>query len=349
MMTTDLAMRAASLVSGGRGILPLDPARATANAQYALLGIARGEPARRAFRELAITAPGLERYVGGIVLDAEAFRQRAADGRRFVDVLDTRGIVSGVAVAAANEPLALAPGETVVEGLDGLRGSLAEFVALGAGFATLGATFRIGESGTPSDRAVDANAHALARFAAVAQESHVVPIVQTTIEAAGSYGIARSGEAAQRVLRAVVAAFAHARVALDALILQPTMVTPGASSSERADAPAVVSATLRALGATVPVAVAGVAFAAGADESDATECLCALNRTTPRRRPWPLTFAYGAGVREAALDAWRGDDARAGDAQIALIRTVQRSGLAACGALSPRSDERVRPAVPIAA
>ncbi len=349
MTTTDLAIRAAALVSGGRGILPLDPPRATANAQYALLGIARSETSRRAFRELAIAATGLERHAGGIVLDAEAFRQRTSSGRRFVDVLHAQGIVPGIALHGATEPLAHAPGETVIEGLDGLRGRLAEFGALGAEFATLGATFRIAGGGTPSARAISANAHALARFAALAQERGIVPVVQTHIDSAGTYGIARCGAAMERILRSVVAALAEAGVAFDALILQPTMVMPAASSAERAEVPAVVSATLRALGATVPVAVGGIAFAACADERDATECLCALNRTMPRRRPWPLTFAYGADVREAALAAWRGSDERVADAQMAFVRGVQSASLAACGASRPGAVERARTATPIAA
>ena len=261
MMTSDLALRAASLVFGGRGVLPLDPPRPTANAQYALLGIARTEPSRRAFRELALTAPGLERYIGGVVLDPEAFRQRTAAGQNFVDVLRGKGIMPGLGLRAAAEPLALSPGETVTEGLDGLRGRLAEFVALGAGFVTLGAAFRISD-GTPSDRAIAANAHALARFAALAQESRIVPIVQVHVDSAGTHGIARCAAATERILRALVTALADAAVEFDALILQPTMVMPGAASSERADPPAVVGATLGVLGTTVPVAVGGIAFAA---------------------------------------------------------------------------------------
>jgi len=341
MTMTELASAAASLVSGGRGILPLEQPPAIANAQLALLGITRSEDARIAFRELAITAPGLERYVSGVLLDREALRQRTSAGRRFVDVLRARGIVPGIALAGDAVPLPAAPGETVVEGLDGLRGRIAEAAALGAGFATFGATFTADDAGLPSDRAIAANVHALARFAALAQERRIVPFVHVAVDCESAPAMDACADATERILRALVAELAACGVALDALILQPAMVTPGADVTQRADAATVVSATLRVLGATVPVAVAGIAFTAGgAEEHDATEYLCAMNRTMPRRRPWPLTFSFGGDVRERALGAWRGRDERVAEAQRELVRAAQSSGLAACGAYVVPAGER---------
>ncbi len=338
---TELAAAAASLVSGGRGILPLDQPAAIANAQLSLLGIARSEASRRAFREVAVTAPELERFAGGVQLDREALRQRTSGGRRFVDVLRARGIVPGIAMSADEVPLPFAPGETVVEGLDGLRGRLTEAAALGAGFVTFGAMFAVNDAGAPTDRAIAANVHALARFAALAQERRVVPILHAAIDCDGASTIEHCAQAMERILRALIAQLAASGIALDALVLQPTMVTPGADSAQRADAATVVAATLRVLGLTVPVAVAGIAFAAGStDEHDATEYLCAMNRTMPRRRPWPLTFSYGAELRERALAAWRGRDDRVADAQHELLRAAECSGLAACGAHGRAHRER---------
>jgi fructose-bisphosphate aldolase class I len=346
MITTDLAAVASALVSGGRGIVPLDAPPAVANTQFALLGIPRSEASRGAFRELAVTAPELERYAGGVLLEREAFRQRGPRGRRLVEILADRGILPGIALFAPSSALAGSPAESVVEGLDGLRGRLTEFAALGARFAELRATFRIGVGGTPSDRAIAANAHALARFAALAQDARIVPVVVAEVDPDGAHDLARGADAMERILRALIAELAASRVALDALVLQPTMVTPGtcAKHAEPAD---VVAATLRVLGVTVPVAVAGIAFAAGGDERDATEQLCAMNRTMPRRRPWPLTFAYGADLREAALAAWRGRAERAVETQRVLIERARSSGLAACGAAAPMREPRE--AVPAAA
>ncbi len=349
MIMTDLAAVAAALVSGGRGIIPLDASPAVANAQFALLGITRSEASRRAFRELAVTAPELESVAGGMLFDREAFRQRSAGGTRLVEIARQRGILPGLASFGASSSLASNAAEPVCEGLDGLRGRMIEYRALGARFADMRASFRITPAGTPSDRAIAANAHVLARFAAVAQDANVVPVIEIDVDASGSHDMAHAAGTLERIVRAIFAELAVARVALDALVLAPTMVTPGASHARQAAPPEVAGATLRVLGATVPVAVAGIAFAAGgADERDATEQLCAMNRTMPRRRPWPLTFAYGADVRETALAAWRGHPGRAEQAQHALLQRARRSGLAACGALV-RAAPRPAEAVPAAA
>jgi fructose-bisphosphate aldolase class I len=280
-------------------------------------------------------------------------RQTDADGRRFVEILRGRGIVPGVSIENESSPLAFSPGETVVEGLDGLRGRLAEYAALGAGFARRRATFRISEVGleTPSERAIAANAHALARFAALAQECGIVPILEPEVLADGDHDIARCAGATERVLRRLFAELAEAGVALEAMVLQPNMVSPGGASAQRVETADVVAATLRVLGTTVPVAVAGIAFIAGAEHDRiARERLCSLNKTMPRRRPWPLTFSYGGSLQQSVLEAWGGRPERAGEAQRILVHHAYCSGLAACGAYTAKVEEqRETFAVPIAA
>ncbi len=341
-MTNDLATVAQALVSGGRGILPVDAPAASWSARFAALGLAPVAENRRAYRELVVTAPGIERYVGGMTLDAEGLRQTDADGRRFVAILRERGIVPGVALEGECSPLAFAPGETVVEGLDGLRGRFAEYAALGAGFAKRRARFRIADTGreTPSDRAIAANTHALARFAALAQECGIVPIVAPDVLDKGDHDIARCAEVSERVLRRLFAELAEAGVAPDAMVLQPSIVAPGAASAQRVETAEVVVATLRVLGVAVPVALAGIAFVAdGPDGRIARERLCSLNKTTPRRRPWPLTFAYGTTLQQPVLEAWGGRSDRVLEAQRILVHNAYCSGLAACGAYTHKAED----------
>jgi fructose-bisphosphate aldolase, class I len=340
-MMNDLATVAQALVSGGRGILPVDAPPKTCNARFIGFAIAPTEENRRAYRELVVTAPGIERYVGGMTLDHEAMRQTDADGRRFVDILRRRGIVPGVTVESASAPLPFSPGETVVEGLDGLRGRLVEYAALGAGFAKRRATFRISEVGgeTPSDRAIAANAHALARFAALAQDCGIVPILEPEVLADGDHDIARCAAATERVLRRLFAELAEAGVALEAMVLQANMVAPGGASAQRVETADVVAATLRVLGTTVPVALAGIAFIGGEDDRVARERLCSLNKTMPRRRPWPLTFSYGGALQQSVLAAWAGRADRVHEAQRILVHHAYCSGLAACGAYTVKVED----------
>jgi fructose-bisphosphate aldolase class I len=352
-MTNDLATVAQALVAGGRGILPLDAPPKTCNARFIGCAIAPTAENRRAYRELVVTAPGIERHVGGMTLDHEAMRQTDADGRRFVDILRERGIVPGVCVEGDGSPLAFSPGETVIEGLDGLRGRFAEYAVLGAGFAKRRATFRIAEIGgeTPSARAIAANIHALARFAALAQESGIVPILVPEVLADGDHDIARCAQVTEGILRALFAELAEAGVALEAMVLQTAMVAPGGASAQRVETADVVAATLRVLGATVPVALAGIAFLAG-DTSDriARERLCSLNKTMPRRRPWPLTFSYGGALLWSVIEAWGGRSDRVLEAQRILVHHAYCSGLAACGAYTGKIEDLLETfAVPVAA
>jgi fructose-bisphosphate aldolase class I len=350
MTTNDLAMAAQRLVAGGRGIFPIDEAPALAALRFGRFGIAANPQSRRAYRELVATAPAIERYVGGMILDREGLRQTATDGRRFVDILRERGIAVGISLDEGS-PLAFSPGENIVAELEGLRerlaDQLAQFVALGTEFASCRATFRAGAD----DAAIAASAYALARTATLCQQTGLVAIVEPDVLNEGSHDIERCAETTQRVLRALIAALGDAGAALDAIVLQPGMVTPGRSAIREVTTAEVVAATLRALGATVPVAVAGIAFvSSGPDERIATERLCAMNRTMPRRRPWPLTFAYGRELQEQVLAVWRGHATSVAEAQRVLAHRAYCSGLAACGAYTEKVEEQLRTfTVPIAA
>ena len=298
-MTTDLATLAHALVAGGRGLLSLDAPS-------------------RAHRELPLTTPGIERFVGGLVLDDATIRRNARAGRRAVDGLRERGILPGVGVGLG-------------DGLNTLPWRLAEYAALGVGFATCRAAMRIESGvGAPADRTMASNAHALARFAARAQASGIVPIVACDVLAEGDHSIARCEEATTRALRRTFAALADEDVALDAMVLAVNMVTPGLASSQPAGVGEVVAATLRVLGATVPVAVAGVAFLSGEhEERVATERLCAMNKTMPRRRPWPLTFDYGRATEHTPES---------------LLHRLRCNGLAACGGYTAKIEDLEIPA-----
>ena len=247
------------------------------------------------------------------MLDDATIRRAARGGRRAVDALRERGILPGVSVG-------------LCDGLNTLPWRLAEYAALGAGFATCRAAVRIESGvGAPADRMMASNAHALARFAARAQASGIVPIVACDVLAEGDHTIARCEEATTRALRRMFAALADEDVALDAMVLAVNMVTPGLASAQPAGAADVVAATLRVLGATVPVAVAGVAFLSGEhEERVATERLCSMNKTMPRRRPWPLTFDYGRATEHTPES---------------LLHRLHCNGLAACGAYTTKIED----------
>ncbi len=292
-MTADLATAAHALVAGGRGLLSLDVPS-------------------RPHHDLPVTLPGIERYVGGLVLDDATIR-RSLGGRRPVDALRERGVLPGVSVG-------------LCDGLHTLPWRLAEYAVLGVRFATCRAVVRIESGvGVPADRAMASNAYALARFAAQCQANGIVPIVACDVTAEGDHTLARCEDATKRALRHMFAALADADVALEAMVLAVNMVTPGLAAQRPADTGEVVAATLRVLGATVPVAVAGVAFLSGEhEERIATERLCAMNKTMPRRRPWPLTFDYGRATEHTPES---------------LLHRLRCNGLAACGAYTATIED----------
>jgi fructose-bisphosphate aldolase class I len=336
MIAERLAGHAAALVAGGRGLVALDePARSH---RFALLELPDTAELRRAWRDLVLDAPGLERYAGGAILSDASIRGTTIGGGSVVGSLRARGIVPGVALDAGSAPLATGSDELVTEGLDGLRRRLTEYALFGVGCATWRARFRAG----PSDRAIAANAQALARSAALCQEHGIVPVLEIELSDEGAHDLASAARSTERVLRRLIAELARNHVDLGALLLAPTMIAAGRAAGEPAETNEIVAQTLRVLGATVPVAVAGIAFLAdGVAPALAAERLCALNRAMPRRRPWPLTFSYGPTLRRVTLDAWRGRADRLADARRIFLHRTACASAAACGAYHAKLEEHV--------
>lgn len=331
---TRTALTAAELVGFGKGILAADESIRTMNARLQDAGVPPSEENRRAYREMLITTPDLTLGISGVILCDETFRQRLTDGRTFPEALNGQGILPGIKVDTGAKPLPGSPGETVTEGLDGLRDRLAGYAALGARFAKWRAVIRIGAGdGRPSWQALSANAHALARYAALCQEAGLVPIVEPEVLMEGAHGIRRCREVTSAALLVTFAELNDYGVALDGVVLKPNMVLPGASSPEPASPEVVASQTIQALRCVVPEQVAGVAFLSGGQSpARATANLAAMPRLGP---PWPVTFSFGRALVEPALAAWHGDPACAGAGRQALANRVACNVAALQGSYMP--------------
>jgi fructose-bisphosphate aldolase class I len=326
----ELERVARALVADGKGILAADETPGTLTRRFDALGIRSTEPSRRAYRELLFTAPDAATSISGVIMQDETIRQKSSTGTPFSQLVASRGIVPGIKVDTGAKPLALAPGETVTEGLDGLRERLAEYRDMGARFAKWRAVLRVAD-GLPSRAGVSANAHALARYAALCQEGGLVPIVEPEVLMDGSHTIERCEEVTGTVLRAVFAALVEQRVALESMLLKPNMVVPGAASPRPATVHEVATATLRCLRRHVPAAVPGIVFLSGG-QSDrlATAHLDAINRL-PEARPWTVSFSYGRALQDPALDAWRGRDENVEAAREALSHRARCNRAASLG------------------
>ena len=329
-----LAATAQALVGRGKGLLAMDESISTCNRRFDAAGIAQTEEARRAYRELLVTSPGLGVHVSGAILFDETIRQSDRTGTRFVDRLTAAGVVPGIKVDTGAKDLALHPGEKVTEGLDGLRARLQDYAGMGARFAKWRAVFGIA-GGRPGTACIGANAHALARYAALCQETGLMPIVEPEVLMDGRHTLQRCGEVTHAVLRAVFEALDHQGVMLEGMILKPNMVLPGKDCPEQDGVEAVALATLSCLQRAVPAAVAGIAFLSGGQSAElASARLNALNSrqgTPPDRSPWPLVFSFGRALQQPALQAWQGQDANAGAAQRALIHRTTLNGAALHG------------------
>ena len=337
-----LADTAQALVGAGRGLLAMDESIGTCNKRFAAAGIPLTEAARRAYRELLVTAPGLGRHVSGAILFDETIRQSDRNGTRFVDRLAAAGVIAGIKVDVGANDLALHPGEKVTEGLDGLRARLQDYAEMGARFAKWRAVIAIGD-GLPGMACIGANAHALARYAALCQEAGLVPIVEPEVLMDGDHTMQRCGEVTHAVLRAVFDALDAQGVALEAMILKPNMVLPGLDCPEQDGSEAVASATLACLQRAVPAAVAGIAFLSGGQSAElASARLNAINADhglPSGRAPWPLVFSFGRALQQPALQAWGGNDANVVAAQRALLHRASCNGAALHGSYT-QSMER---------
>ena len=329
-MNPDAESTARTLFADGRGILAADETPSTLTRRFDALGIRSTEQSRRTYREMLFTAPDAAAFISGVIMQDETIRQKSATGAPLSQVLASQGIVPGIKVDTGAKPLASSPNETVTEGLDGLRERLAEYRVMGARFAKWRAVIRIADA-LPSAACVSANAHALARYAALCQEKALVPIVEPEVLMDGSHSIERCEEVTSMVLHAVFQALFEQRISLEAMLLKPNMVIAGKDCPEPASIQEVATATLRCLRRHVPAAVPGVVFLSGG-QSDriATAHLNAINRL-PGPKPWKISFSYGRALQDSALEAWHGRDENLKTAHQALSHRARCNGAASLG------------------
>jgi fructose-bisphosphate aldolase, class I len=333
---------AKALVAEGKGILAADESSGTIKKRFDSIGVESTEENRRAYRDLLFTTEGAEEFISGVILYDETIRQSSADGTAFPKLLESKGMIPGIKVDMGAKPLAGAPEETVTEGLDGLRERLADYRDLGAKFTKWRAVISIGDD-RPSEYAVWANAHALARFAALSQEAGLVPIVEPEVLMDGEHTIDESYHVTERTLRAVFTELFDQRVKREGLLLKTNMVVSGYDSPEQADVDTVADMTIRALKNTVPASVPGVVFLSGGmSDEDATARLNAMNQRGPH--PWELSFSYGRALQAPALKAWQGDSANVEAAQQAYYRRAKFNSAARTGSYAPEWEKEEVPA-----
>ncbi|MDP6823374.1 MAG: fructose-bisphosphate aldolase class I [Dehalococcoidia bacterium] len=336
MDTEQLASTAKTLVAPGRGILAADESNGTMSRRLESIGVEPTAESRRDWRQLVFTADGFAEYVSGVIMFDETIRQSADDGRRLADILSDAGVIAGIKVDRGTVALAGAPGELVTEGLDGLRGRLAEYHDMGARFTKWRAVISIGDR-TPSDYCINANAHALGRYAALAQEAGLVPIVEPEVLMDGSHSIDSCYRATERTLNRVFEELSAQGVDLEGIILKPNMVISGHESPDRASAAEVAERTLACLKENVPAAVPGIAFLSGGQgDEEATVNLDAINRlAADEGAPWEVTYSYGRALVATALRTWGGSGANVGEAQNVLLERCRLTSAARRGTYSP--------------
>jgi fructose-bisphosphate aldolase class I len=337
-MNDDVQRNAAALVARGKGILAADETVPTLTRRFDALGIRSTEQSRRTYREMLFTAPGIAEFISGVILQDETVHQQSSTGVPLVEVLARQRILPGIKVDTGAKPLAGSPGETITEGLDGLRERLVEYRNLGARFAKWRAVIRIANA-MPSRPCLAANAHALARYAALCQEQELVPIVEPEVLMNGSHPIERCEEVTGTVLHAVFNTLAEQGVTLEAMLLKPNMVIAGEECPNQASVQGVATATLRCLRRHVPAAVPGIVFLSGGqDERLATAHLDAINRL-PQSRPWTISFSYGRALQDPALEAWHGRDENLAAGGQALYRRARCNSAASLGTYANEMED----------
>lgn len=326
----DLAVIAQQMVAPGKGIIAIDESSKTIKKRFTQVGIECTDETRRAYREMLLTTPNLGDHISGAILYDETLRQSTQSGQRFVDVMNAAGVLPGIKVDMGPVGLAGFPGELVTEGLDGLRERLKEYVALGAKFAKWRAVITIGED-MPSAACIDANTHALARYAALCQEAGIVPMVEPEVLIDGDHDIETCFDVTEATLRSLYNALYEHNVFLEGTILKASMVLAGKDCEEQADVDEVAEATLMCLRAAVPASVPGIVFLSGGQSDElATQHLNAMNQMGPH--PWPLSFSYGRAMQTAALKLWAKDMVgNFAAAQSLVAQRAKENGLAALG------------------
>jgi len=322
---------AKAMVAPGKGILAADESTGTAAKRFGPLGIPNTEEMRRAYREMLFTTPRLGDAISGVILFDETIRQSHRDGTPFTQILERAGVIPGIKLDQGAKPMALAPGETDTEGLDGLGERAKAYFAMGARFAKWRAVIDIGAS-IPTIRAIEANAHGLARYAAICQANGLVPIVEPEVLMDGDHTIETSFRVHELVLRTVFEQLDRAGVEFESMILKPSMVIPGKKCTAQRSVQDVAAATVVVLKRYVPSAVAGIAFLSGGQADDiATAHLDAMNRILGAHAPWPLTFSYGRALQAASIAAWHGKDENVAAGQAAFAKRAMLNGAAARG------------------
>jgi fructose-bisphosphate aldolase, class I len=337
-----LQSTAQALVAEGKGILAADESTGTIKKRLDSIGVESTEDNRRQYRQLLFTTEGAEDYISGVILYDETIRQSTDDGTAFPKLLESKGIIPGIKVDIGAKPLALTDGETITEGLDGLRDRLEEYRELGARFAKWRATYSIAPD-KPSEYCVWTNAHALARYAALCQEAGLVPIVEPEVLQDGTHTVAESRVATGRVLQGVYTELHDQRVDFRGTLLKPNMVLSGYEASDRASVEEVAEVTLECFYKHVPAAVPGLVFLSGGQsDEDATAHLNAMNARGPH--PWQLSFSYGRALQAAALKAWAGKPENVEAAQRAYYHRAKMNGAARTGMYAPEMEREAVPA-----
>jgi fructose-bisphosphate aldolase class I len=327
---SDLESVARALVAPGKGILAADESLPTIAKRFEPVGIEVTEGNRRDYRELLFSTPGLSQYISGVILFDETIRQKSRSGTPLPQVLAANGILPGIKVDQGAKPLAFCPGEKITEGLDGLRERLQEYRNLGAKFTKWRAVITIGEN-IPTRTCLEANAHALARFAALSQEGGLVPIVEPEVLMDGSHSIEECREVTELTWSLVFRQLFDQRVRLEGMLLKPSMIVPGEKSTDQASIEEIAKLTVASLRRIVPPAVPGIVFLSGGQsEVRATQLLNAINRAAGKA-PWQISFSYGRALQDSALKTWHGDPAKVQDAQKVLLHRSHANSLAQGG------------------
>ena len=326
MNAQELIDTARALVAGDKGLLAMDESNPTCNKRFARLGIPQTEEARRAYRELIVTTPRLGECISGAILFDETIRQRKKDSIPFVKAITDAGIIPGIKVDTGAKELAGFLGEKITEGLDGLRDRLREYLKMGARFAKWRAVIAIDDH-RPSRGCIEANAHALARYAALCQEAGLVPVVEPEVLMDGDHTLERCREVTAECLRTVFDQLHVQRVLLQGMILKPNMVLPGLTCPHQESANEVALATVKCLLEVVPAAVPGIAFLSGGQSgklaSARLNAMHAKSESMPSPIPWALTFSFGRAIQQPALRIWSGEETHRGAAQEALLHRAQ--------------------------
>jgi fructose-bisphosphate aldolase, class I len=330
MNIDELKRVAQAIVAKQKGVLAADESSPTIKKRFDSIQLESTEENRRCYREILFTTPEIEKNIGGVILFDETLRQSTKEGLPFAQLLSKRGIIPGIKVDKGAKALALYPGDTIAEGLDGLRERLLEYKQLGAKFAKWRAVIEIDSHKIPSGYAIQANAHALARYAALCQEIDLVPIVEPEVLMDGAHNIERCEVVTSRVLETVFSELDAHRVVFDGMLLKPNMIIPGKKCEQQVSAQQIAEATMRCFARYVPAAVPGIVFLSGGQSAqEATENLNAMNALGTH--PWQVSFSYGRALQAPVLAAWKGQEANVAAAQAALLMRCRLNGLARDG------------------